>query len=62
MIKGIINKIINRFLRKDKLTPLGRWKIDYCIRKLDYKVDLSNEDHCGVCNQYVKKIKDDLRN
>lgn len=58
MIKGIIRKILDKFIKKEQLTPLGRWRIDYCIKKLDYKIDLSNEDHCGVCNQYITKIKD----
>lgn len=34
--------------------PLGRWNIDYCIDKINNKIDLSNEDHCGTCAQYAK--------
>ena len=34
--------------------PVGRWKIDYCNTKINNKIDLSNEDHCGPCGQYVK--------
>jgi len=44
-VKGKIN--IN-----EPSTPLGRWKIDYCTNKMDQKIDLSNEDHCGPCGQY----------
>ncbi len=29
---------------------LGRWNIDYCEKKINKKIDLSNEDHCGTCN------------
>ncbi len=29
---------------------LGRWTIDYCQKKINKKIDLSNEDHCGACN------------
>ncbi len=29
---------------------LGRWNVDYCENKINRKIDLSNEDHCGVCN------------
>ena len=29
---------------------LGRWNVDYCENKINKKIDLSNEDHCGVCN------------
>ena len=32
--------------------PLGRWRIDYCSKKLDHKVNLTNEDHCGTCSSY----------
>jgi len=39
--------------------PLGRWNIDYCAKKINNKVDLSNEDHCGPCGQYILTKKDD---
>lgn len=48
-IKNIIQKL---FLR-DKPKPLGRWNIDYCNTKMNQKIDLSNEDHCGPCGQYI---------
>lgn len=44
--------IINRFIQKEAPKPMGRWSIDYCNKKLNYKIDLSNEDHCGPCGQY----------
>ena len=28
---------------------LGRWNLD----KWSTKVDLANEDHCGVCSEYI---------
>jgi hypothetical protein len=38
--------------------PLGRWKIEYCDKKTNNKIDLSNEDHCGPCGHYaLEKIK-----
>ena len=33
--------------------PLGRWQIDYCDKKINRKLDMSNEDHCGPCGQYL---------
>jgi hypothetical protein len=45
-------------LFKDKLFPkqptvlLGRWNIVYCDKQINQKLDLSNEDHCGVCDIY----------
>jgi len=50
-----------KFLPKDFPKPNGRWKIDYCNTKINTKIDLSNEDHCGPCGQYVK-TKLDLQN
>lgn len=43
--------IINIFT-KEMPKPLGRWNIDYCSIIINKKIDLSNEDHCGVCHQY----------
>ena len=48
-LKNIIIKIIPKDLPK----PLGRWKIEDCNKKINYKIDLSNEDHCGPCGQYA---------
>jgi len=48
-ISNILQKIIPRTLPK----PVGRWNIDYCNTKINQKVDLSNEDHCGPCGQYA---------
>jgi len=52
-----IQTIIKKFFNKEELKPLGRWNIDYCNKKINQKVDLSNEDHCGPCGQYsITKI------
>ena len=47
-----ITNIIKRFIKDDKKV-LGRWNIDYCDKKLNKKIELSNEDHCGPCGQYI---------
>jgi hypothetical protein len=55
-------KYITTFLKKKELLrPMGRWNIDYCNKKINRKIDLSNEDHCGPCGQYIK-TKIDLQN
>jgi len=54
-ISSIIKKII-----KDEKKILGRWNIEYCDKKLNKKIDLSNEDHCGPCGQYL--IDKSIRN
>lgn len=48
----MIKKILNTFYKKQIINPLGRWNIDYCMKKMNRKVDLSNEDHCGPCGEY----------
>ena len=47
-----IKNIINNFIKNDKKI-LGRWNIEYCDKKINNKIDLSNEDHCGPCGQYI---------
>jgi hypothetical protein len=52
-VKGVLQKWMPRDTK-----PLGRWNIDYCTQKINQKIDLSNEDHCGPCGQYIisKKV------
>ena len=35
--------------------PLGRWNIESCNKKINNKIDLANEDHCGPCGKYINK-------
>ena len=50
--------IIKKILSKEIPTPIGRWRIEKCNKKVNNKIDLSNEDHCGPCGQYaLEKIK-----
>jgi len=55
-----LKKIIIKLIPKDIPKPLGRWKIENCNKTINNKIDLSNEDHCGPCGQYVLK-KDELK-
>jgi hypothetical protein len=52
MLSLVINKL-KTFIPKELPKRLGRWNIDYCNKKIDQKIDLSNEDHCGPCGQYI---------
>jgi hypothetical protein len=45
--------IIKKLMPKEIPKPVGRWNIDYCNTKMNHKIDLSNEDHCGPCGQYA---------
>jgi hypothetical protein len=56
-----ITNLIAKILQKELPKPMGRWNIDYCNKKMNTKIDLSNEDHCGPCGQYIK-TKIDLQN
>jgi len=57
-MKRIIS-ILSKFIPKDLPRPIGRWKIEYCNHKINNKIDLSNEDHCGPCGQYaITKINE----
>ena len=53
----LITKIKNFFPNKNQKVLLGRWTIDYndprSAEKINKKIDLSNEDHCGPCGQYA---------
>ena len=44
---------IKGMLFKDTPKHVGRWRIESCHTKMDHKIDLSNEDHCGPCGQYA---------
>ena len=45
--------IFKKLIPKQIPKPLGRWGLDYCKIKLNNKIDLSNEDHCGPCGKYA---------
>jgi hypothetical protein len=47
-------------MKEDKKI-LGRWNIESCDKRMNNKIDLSNEDHCGPCGQYIlDKTKKDI--
>ena len=31
---------------------LGRWQLETSLSTIHHKVDLANEDHCGICSEY----------
>ena len=49
-----LNQVFRKVIPKEFPNPIGRWRIDYCNEKINSKIDLSNEDHCGPCGQYAK--------
>ncbi len=60
IVKCVTEKLINiiKTYSKEDKKILGRWNIESCSKKLDTKIDLANEDHCGPCGLYIKnKLK-----
>jgi hypothetical protein len=53
-MNSVIN-FITRYIRSESPTLMGRWKIDYCSKKINDKIDLANVDHCGTCGHYLLK-------
>ena len=53
--------IIKRILKEEKKV-LGRCNIDYCNKKIDNKIDYSNQDHCGPCGKFNISNKDTINN
>lgn len=45
--------VLRQFIPKIIEKPLGRWNYEKSKNRLDQKIDLSNEDHCGPCGQYA---------
>jgi len=56
-----ITTIAKRFLPKEIPMPVGRWRIEQCNTKMNQKIDLSNEDHCGPCGQYALEQSNNLQ-
>jgi hypothetical protein len=56
LIKQILHNWFIKIISINKQTvQLGRWNIDYCSKKINRKIDLSNMDHCGPCGNNLKK-------
>jgi hypothetical protein len=55
--------LIQKLNPKEVSKPVGRWSIEQCNTKVNNRVDLSNEDHCGPCGQYaLNKIDTKINN
>ena len=49
----LIITMIRNIIPKELPKPVGRGRIENCNKQMNNKVDLSNEDHCGPCGQYI---------
>ena len=58
-----LKNFIKRIISFDAPKPVGRWRTEECNIKLNQKIDLSNEDHCGPCGQYaLEKTESNSKN
>ncbi len=48
---------VKKFSSTNNKNYLGRWSITYCRNTLNKRIDLANEDNCGVC--YSTKYHND---
>jgi hypothetical protein len=55
-MKNTMLYILRKLNIKQYKPPLGRWNIEICNEKLNNKIDLANEDHCGSCGKYLNNI------
>ena len=59
MLRIITRNIVNAFKPKDTKPMLGRWSLDHTESMVYKKADMTNEDHCGICDKmrldYIKK-------
>ena len=53
--------VIRNSMRPDQKISLGRWNTIYNSNEINSRVDLSNEDHCGPCGQYVINKRTSLK-
>lgn len=58
MFQFVQRIIINPFLKRNNINPLGRWSLVTNDRKAYRRSDLANEDHCGPCGTYAMRQKD----
>jgi hypothetical protein len=51
-MKRLIELMKSKFNKSD-VKQLGRWNLEYSDAKIKNKIDLSNEDYCRLCNDYI---------
>ncbi len=56
LITTSLQALKNRITHSYQPTILGRWTRESCNIKTYRRVDLTNEDHCGVCNYQLEYV------
>jgi hypothetical protein len=47
-----IKKVCSSFFRNETIKPLGRWSVNE-NKNHNLFIDYANEDHCGICQDYL---------
>lgn len=54
----ISKRFLNIFKNTNNKPKLGRWSLEHTESMIYRKADMTNEDHCGICNtmrlDYIK--------
>lgn len=48
-----IKNIVTSLFKKEMSSPLGRWSVNE-NKNHNLFIDYANEDHCGICEDYLK--------
>jgi len=48
-----IKKVCFSLFRNEPIKPLGRWSVNE-NKNHNLFIDYANEDHCGICEDYLK--------
>jgi hypothetical protein len=59
---NIITNVVRNLIKKEQVIPLGRWNLEYCSKKINQKIDYSNEDHSGPYEMHKKKVNKKVKN
>ncbi len=54
-MKKLLDKFLIIFKVKKSIVHLGRWNVENCNKRINIKIDLANEDHCGPCGNNLRK-------
>ena len=62
MFTSVSRRFLNIFKNNYNPPKLGRWSLEHTESMVDRKADLTNEDHCGICDtmrlEYIEKKKE----
>jgi hypothetical protein len=57
---NVVTNVVRNLIKKEQVLPLGRWNLEYCSKKINQKIDYSNEDHSGPYTKKYIKVNNNL--